>query len=325
MQSRRRPPLALPLLAVGALALAGCGSEGGGPSADGRLRVEAAFYPLQWVAEQVGGEHVEVGNLTSPGAEPHDLELTPRDVAGLSDADLVVYLGGFQPAVDDAVGGVPNGFDVADAAALDLVVDGDHGAGDDHGEEAPGHREDDGHDHDGEAGAIDPHFWLDPTKLADVATALADELADRDPENAADYRAGAEALGTRLTDLDADLAAGLADCESTDLVTSHEAFGYLAQRYDLDQVGIAGLTPEHEPSAADLAEVTRFVEEHGVRTIYFETLVSPAVAETVATEAGVGTAVLDPLEGLTDDSEGADYLEVMRANLANLRAGQPCT
>ncbi|CAN5679371.1 zinc ABC transporter substrate-binding protein [soil metagenome] len=308
----RRPRFAVPILlaaSLGSLALAGCGSEGGA-AADGRIAVEASFYPIQWMAQQVGGDLVSVGSLTKPGAEPHDLELTPRDVAALQDADVVAYLSGFQPAVDDAIDDVSGGtiFDAQDSGRLDLtftpIEEGEANAD--------------------EAGSVDPHFWLDPTRLGDVATAFAAALGDVDPEHAKTYVANAEALVAQLDALDARFEAGLADCTNQDLVTSHNAFGYLAQRYGLTQEGITGLTPEDEPSASDLAAVTRFVKANDVRTIYFETLVSPDIADTVAGEAGVDTAVLDPIEGLNDDSQGSDYLEVMASNLKNLQAGQPC-
>ena len=303
------------ILATG-MALAGCG-QGAGPeravgASDNRgsLRLVASFYPLQWATQQVAGRHAQVGSLTKPGAEPHDLELTPQDVGRVADADLVVYLGGFQPAVDDAVTseGAGHGFDVTPAAQLDLAF-------------TP---IEEGEEHADEAGATDPHFWLDPTRLAAVGDALASRLSKLDPAHAADYRRNADRLRTRLDDLDGEFATGLADCANTDLVTSHNAFGYLARRYALTQVGITGLTPDAEPRPADLAAVATFVRTHAVRTIYYETLVSPRIAETVADETGARTAVLDPIEGLTSRSAGRDYLAVMRANLASLRAGQPC-
>lgn len=331
--ARRRRSAVAAAGATFALALAACGSSSSdgasGGGGGGGLAVQTAFYPLQWVAEQVGGDHVSVANLTTPGAEPHDLELTPRDVASIADADVVFYLAEFQPAVDDAVADVsgPVVVDAAEAGDLGLTLTGDDGH--DHGDEADhedeaGHEDEADHDHEEEAGAVDPHFWLDPTRLAAVATAFGETLAEEDPDHAASYRENAEVLVAQLEELDGEFEAGLADCASTELVTSHQAFGYLADRYGFEQVGIAGLSPNQEPSAGAVAEVTEFVREHGVETVYFETLVSPDVAETVAAEAGVETAVLDPLEGLTDDSEGADYLEVMRANLENLRAGQSC-
>ena len=274
------------------------------------ISVVASFYPLQWITEQVGGDMVSVKSLTPPGAEPHDLELTPADVAAATEADLVVFLSGFQAAVDDAVAGAEGTvFDAADSADLSLTF-------------TP---IEEGEEHADEAGTTDPHFWLDPLRLAGVADALAKTLGEIDTANAATYRKNAEALQSELEALDADFTAGLASCAQKNLVTSHNAFGYLAERYGFEQVGITGLTPEEEPSPADLAAVTEFVTANGVSTIYFETLVSPAIAETVAAETGAATAVLDPIEGLTDESEGDDYLEVMRANLANLKTGQTCT
>ncbi|WP_421120284.1 metal ABC transporter substrate-binding protein [Aquihabitans daechungensis] len=329
----RRSPTIRRLLAASLLAavasgpLAGCGSEpGGSGTADDPLEVVASFYPLQWMAQKVGGDRVEVSSLTKPGAEPHDLELTPRDVGAIQDADAVAFLSEFQPGVDTAVvESAGEVFDARDATELE-ALDASQREPEQHEEEEEEGGEEHDHDHDAyEVGTTDPHFWLDPTRMAEVATAFADTLATADPAHAADYRANAEALSTELAELDGELEAGLADCERTDLVTSHDAFGYLARRYGLEQVGITGLTPEADPSPQDVAEVADFVEEHDVTTIYFETLTSPAVAETLASETGASTAVLDPLEGLTDESDGSDYLEVMRSNLATLQAGQGCT
>lgn len=289
----------------GALALALTGCLGGNSAADsdeptgsrGSVQVAASFYPLQWVTEQVAGEAAEVVNLTPPGAEPHDLELGPHQVAAVGEADLVVYLGGFQPAVDEAVEqeAADSSLDVTRVARLERTGSG-----------------------------RDPHFWLDPVRLADVADAVAGRLARIADTDAAGYRARAAELRKRLEALDAELRAGLAGCAGTDLVTSHTAFSYLAERYGMEQVGITGLTPDAEPSPQDLAKVAAYVRDNSVRTIYYETLVSPDVADTVARETGAATAVLDPLEGLSADSAGDDYVSVMRSNLATLRAGQPC-
>lgn len=288
----------LPAATALALVLAACGgSSSAGSGEGGPLRVAASFYPLQWVTAQVAGEHAEVSSLTPPGAEPHDLELGPRQVATIGEADLVVYLDGFQPAVDEAVAqeAGDSALDVTDPA--DLVETG---------------------------GTVDPHFWLDPTRLADVADAVGQRLGEVDPEHAATFTDGAAEVRAELEALDAELAEGLAGCAGSDLVTSHTAFGYLAARYDMEQVGITGLSPESEPSPKALAEVADFVADNDVRTIYSETLVSPEVARTLARETGVRTAVLDPLEGLSSESSGEDYLSVMRANLAVLQDGQAC-
>lgn len=313
----RRRPLPLVALLIALLTVvAGCGTASGPEGAAGAgsghrsLRLVASFYPLQWALEQVAGPGTSVQSLAKPGAEPHDLELTPKDVAAVATADLVVYLEGFQPAVDDAVAreADEHAFDVSKAANLNLTY-------------TP---IEEGAQHADEAGATDPHFWLDPLRLADVASALADRLGALDEVDAGRYRANSEALRAKLVALDGDFKVGLADCANPYLVTTHNAFGYLAQRYGLDQVGITGLTPEDEPKPADLARIAAFAKQHRVRTIYYETLVSPAIADTVAAETGARTDVLDPIEGLTSESEGRDYLQVMRANLANIKKGQPC-
>jgi len=288
---------------------AGCASSGGTASPPGTLRVVASFYPLQYAAQRVGGAFVSVRNLTPVGAEPHDLELSAQDTANLEDAGLVVYLKGFSPAVDESVAAVAGGhaLDVATAANLDLRYTAIEG-----GQQAS-------------TSSIDPHFWLDPTRLAAVGDAIARQLAARAPQHAAAFMANAAALRADLGVLDTEYRTGLAHCANPDIVTSHNAFGYLAEHYGLRQIGISGLTPEDEPTPQQLADAADFVRVHHVSTIYYETLVSPAIAKTVANETGVKTAVLDPIEGLSSTSQGADYLAVMRSNLASLRAGQGCT
>ncbi len=293
----RSRALLLVVTVLAAAATTGCLGSGGSARAQGSgdgPQVVTSFYPLQFVTERIAGDAVTVHNLTKPGAEPHDLELTPRDVAELADADLVVYLSGFQPAVDTAVAEqASTSYDVAGAADLD---------------------------------AKDPHFWLDPVRLADVADTLADRLAQLSPGRRRELPPQREHPARRPDgSWTPTTRPGSPHCASTDLVTSHAAFGYLAERYGLTQRGITGLRPEDEPSPGALAEIADFVTAHDVRTIYSETLVSPAVAKTLARETGVRTAVLDPIEGLDDASAGADYLAVMRTNLATLRDGQvPC-
>lgn len=309
--------------------LAGCGSASGWASPEGStVRVVAAFYALEYATQQVGGSHVEVSGLTRPGAEPHDVELTPRQVGRVATADLVVYERGFQPAVDAAVTdeAAHTALDVSPAAHLDLSApaeDGGHGTADPLAPVDPRHHDD--ATHAPAPGHRDPHFWLDPLRYADVADAIAARLAQRDPGNAAAYDANATAFRATMTDLDADFRAGLGHCRIRDLVTSHAAFGYLAERYGLHQVGISGLDPEAEPDPATLARVAAHVRGSGATTVYAETLVSQAVARTLARETGARLAVLDPVEAITDASAGRDYPSVMRANLATLRTGQECS
>lgn len=297
-------PLSLLLALALAAVLGGCSSSPGAPTAtSGRLAVTAAFYPLEFVATQVGGDRVSVTTLTRPGVEPHDLELTPADVAGVSSAALVLHLKGFQPAVDEAVAQQAAGraLDVSTAARL---------------EPATGPHE--------QQGALDPHFWLDTDRYAAVARLVADRLAALDPGGAAAYQAGADAFVAKLTGLDSELRAGLRTCTNRTLVTSHAAFGYLVGRYDLRQVSITGLSPDQEPSARQLAELTQTVRDAKATTVYTETLVEGRFAQTVAASTGAALAVLDPVEGITTASAGSDYFAVMRANLAALRTGQGC-
>ncbi|MEU9509844.1 metal ABC transporter substrate-binding protein [Micromonospora sp. NPDC048170] len=298
------------LLALsGVAACADDGAAGGDPQ---RVDVVAAFYPLQFLAERIGGDAVKVTNLVKPGAEPHDLELNPRQVGQVVEAELVVLLKGFQPALDEAV--EQNARDrVFDVSTVQPLMDA-AGGGHDHEGEEHGHEK---------GGAKDPHLWLDPTRLATVGDKLAERLGQADPDHAADYTARAGALRGELEKLDAEFTAGLKTCQRREIVVSHTAFGYLTERYQLEQIGITGLSPEDEPAPQRLAEVAQEAREHKATTIFFETLVSPKVAETIAAEVGAKTAVLDPLEGLSTD--GGDYLSVMRTNLQTLRTALSCS
>ena len=298
------------LIGLGLLAVGGCAGASGS-AATGRLSIVVAFYPYQFVAERVAGDRADVQNLTAPGAEPHDVELTGRQVAAVTDADLVIYEKTFQAAVDEAVkqSGTANALDTGTVVPLQAAAPDEH-AEDEHAED--------------EHAGLDPHTWLDPINLAKVATAVAERLATADPQYATTYTANARTLTDELTRLDHDLAAGLESCQRTEFITIHAAFGYLARRYGLEQIGISGLGPDAEPSPARIAEVQQLAREHGVTTIFYETLVSPAVAESIANDLRLATDVLDPIEGLTEQSRGTDYLAVMRSNLAALRKANAC-
>ncbi|MFJ7246539.1 metal ABC transporter substrate-binding protein [Kitasatospora sp. NPDC098652] len=305
-RTRRTAALAVAALAA-SMALTACGGSSSAQSADGKLNVVASFYPMEFLAQQIGKEHVSVTDLTAPGVEPHDLELTAKQVAGVQKADAILYLKGLQPTVDQAVDQSTSKHKIDATAASPLV---DH-----HLDE--GAAEGDGHKHEGPAG--DPHIWLDPSRYAAIAKSVGDEFAKADPAHAADYRKNTDDLVTRLTALDQEFRTGLQDVKTKTFVTSHAAFGYLADHYGLTQVAINGVDPESEPTPARLAEVQKAAKDNGVTTIFFETLVSPKLADTVAKDLGLRTAVLDPLEGVKDPSKD-DYLTVMKQNLANLRA-----
>ena len=327
MNPRLRAALAVPFLSAFALTACSTGSPSasGGTASDGEsLKVMASFYPLQYVTEQVGGDLVQVDSLTPPGTEPHDLELSPASVAAVESSSVVVYLSGFQPAVDEAIK------QAAPAHALDVSAEAALPAGhseEEHASEGAtsgskaAHTEEAGHAGEAHAGE-DLHFWLDPERLAHTASAVAGQLGEADPGNAATYKANAEALATKLTTLDKDFSQGLATCKTRTMVVSHEAYGYLAEKYKLKQVGISGLSPDTEPSPARLAEIGKVVKDEGVSTIFTETLVNPKVAETLAADLGAKTAVLDPLEGLSDES--SDYEKIMRKNLGALRSALNC-
>jgi zinc transport system substrate-binding protein len=283
-----RAPLPLVLLL-----LAACGGNGSATAPldeAEQLQAVAALYPYAYLLERVGGDDVEVQNLTPAGAEPHDLELSPRQVALVAEADLVLHSRGFTPALDDAV----------DQHAADRAVD------------VLEHVD----------GGGDPHVWLDPDSLAAIATAVAEELGRRSPERASAFRERAEELRRDLAALDERFRGGLAQCERRDVVTSHDAFGHLTRRYGLEQVPVTGLSPEAEPSVRRLAEVATTARERGVTTIFFEETVSPRVAEQLAREVGATAAVLSPLEGPPADG---DYLTAMDANLEALRSALGCS
>jgi zinc transport system substrate-binding protein len=301
------------LLAL-SLTAAGCaGRASASGFTGGRLNVVTAFYPLRFLAAEIGGSSVGVTDLTKPGAEPHDVELNPRQVADIVDAGVVVYLKGFQPAVDQAVGqeAKDHSLDAASVVSLLPLSTGTSSktAGD------PGSEKESSH-------GMDPHVWLDPQRYAKIADAVGARLAQADPDHASAYTERAAALHSKLDALDAEFAAGLRTCRRREIVTSHSAFNYLATRYGLTQVGITGISPEAEPSPRRLAAVAAEAQRTGTTTIFFETLVSPKVAETLAREVGARTAVLDPLEGLTEP--GADYFSVMRGDLAALQTALGC-
>jgi zinc transport system substrate-binding protein len=271
-----------------AIVAAGCGSGDSGSTGEtDKLRVVAAFYPLAYAAEAVGGGGVAVENLTPPGVEPHDLELAPRDVVRIRSADVVLYLGGgFQPAVENAA---------ADAGGKRVdLLEGDLDKAD------------------------DPHVWLAPLLYAQLVERISTELTGSDE--------AAKPLVAKLEALDADYKEGLARCERRQIVVSHAAFGYLAEAYGLEQIPLAGLNPEAEATPQDLRRIAGLVEENGITTIFVEPLAAPDESDTIARETGTKTAVLDPLEGLTEEEQaaGEDYISVMESNLEALRVALGC-
>ena len=278
-------------------ALTGCGALADtGPG----VQVAAGFYPLQYVAERVAGNDAQVEVLTQPGAEPHDATLSVRETALVAEADVVVVAGGVQPSVDDAVTNAAEGATIVDTSSADFETSNN-----------PAIRPN------------DPHFWLDPLLMADLGDEVADALVGVDPDHADTYRDNAADLRTDLQGLDRAYEEGLADCERSTVVVSHDAFGYL-DRYGLQFAPVAGLSPGAEPTPADLSRLQDLIRVEGITTVFSERLVSPQLTETLADDLGIRTAVLDPIEGLTEETANEDYLSLMRANLAALEKANDC-
>ena len=305
--SRTRRPvrcLAAVLLGAAVLITTACAPSGESGAGDATSIVVGA-YPFQFAAERVAGDLAVVTNLLSPGSDGHDLELSPKQVTAVTNADLVVHQSGYQAALDETITQQQPARVLDTASFLQLL---------------PATEADDGHDH----GAYDPHVWLNPMNLAEIGTQIARVLAEIDPDNAASYAANAARLTDDLTGLDDQFTAGLANCRTDTFITNHAAFGYLADRYHLHQVGISGLSTEAEPSPARIAEVQQIAREHDLTTIFYETAVSPKLAQTIASDLGLKTDVLDPLETLSSQSRGDDYIQVMTANLTSLREANGC-
>lgn len=306
--------------------LAACGADDGQPGGAGTstpaasVTVAASFYPLAHAVERVGGERVDVENLTGPGQDPHHVELSPQQVGTVTDADVVVWLKGMQPAADDAIESAQpqHSLDLSDLATLPAdateTIGGEDGHGHDHGHD---HSAEDGHDH----GPNDPHFWLDPQLYAQAVGRIEAELAAVDPEGAQTYAANADAFEAELGTLDGEFQQGLAQCVHEDVITGHTSFAYLTQRYGLTQVGISGVLNSGEPDAGRVAAVSDYVRSSGVSTVYAERGETRSAVETVASEAGVETGELD---NVAVTAEGG-YVDRMQTNLDTLISGQSCS
>lgn len=292
----------LPALLLPVALLTACSGD---DSSDG-IAVVTSTYPLTFVAERVGGDHVDVTSLAKPGQEPHDLELGIQETAEVTDADLFVYGAGLQPAVDEAAEQNAEG---AVVEALETIAENDPAIG--------GARP-------SKVIEGDPHFWLDPRAVGTVAQEVADQLAELDPTNAEDYRENVAELLGELVEVDGRTATALDDCDRRTVVVSHDAFGYYGYRYDLELAPVAGLSPEAEPSPAHIAELQELIRSEGITTVFSETLASPKMAETLSADLGLETAVLDPIEGLSDETSGEDYLSLMRQNAEVLAEANGC-
>jgi zinc transport system substrate-binding protein len=301
-------------LGVGALALTACStSDAGGEKAGGKVDVVTSFYPLQFLAQQIGGEHVETESLTKPGSEPHDLELSPQQTGRLSEADLVVYLKGLQPAVDEGVQQADPEH-VADASSYASL---EKHSVDVHGEDGGKH-----HSHADAGHGGDPHVWLDPVRYAQIAEGVGKELAESDPAHKKDYEKNTRALTGRLHSLDKEFKKGLARKKTDTFITTHAAFGYLAERYGLHQAAVSGIDPESEPSGARMKNLHKIAKVGRVDTVFFESSASDKTARTLASDLNLKTGVLSPLESV---KKNQDYFSVMHQNLISLQTALGAT
>jgi len=263
-----------------------------------KLKITTSFYPLFYLAEQIGGDNVIVKNLTPAGAEPHDFEPSARDIAQLSNQDLILLNGGglegYSQKIKDSI----------DVNKTKMIFIGESLMKD----------------------SKDPHVWLDPVLYKKEAEIIADALIEIDPINSNLYIRNVKKLSSMLDGLDLEFKKKLSNCEQKNIVTSHKAFGYLAVRYGLHEIALAGFSPEQEPSTKTLIEVTKFAKANNIRYIFFEELVSPSIAQTIAKEIGAQTLIFNPLEGLTKEDVFArkNYFSAQRANLINLQIALQC-
>lgn len=344
--------------AVSAFALASCAGTAptgqSGAQADGeKIVVMTSFYPVEYLTKRIGGDLITVESITPPGAEAHHLELSPAKIDAIGKADVVVYAKGFQDAVDEAIAANPakTVIDVAPKVQLLPVTadehehdhaheghDHDHAQSNDHDHAHEGHDHDHaqsddhdhaheghdhaGHDHDHDHGGLDPHFWLDPQRMANASTAIGQALATAYPEHAQVFTQNAATVAKEMNDLAAELVSATSSCKQDAFVTAHKAFGYLADRAGLKQIGMSDVDPEAAPSPARLREVAAFIQENGIKTVFSEHLIDPKVAQTLADDLGLQTAVLDPLENQADPNK--DYVAVMKENIKTLHDSLEC-
>lgn len=260
-----------------------------------KLHVTASFYPIYFFASEIGGEKTEIKNLTPAGIEPHEYEPPPQDIARIEESDMLLLNGGLEAWADKVKDNLKD-------KNIKIVVAGE--------------------------GLIkkDPHVWLNPLLAQKQIEKITEAYISIDPANKNYYQGNQENLNDKLDKLDAAYKEGLKSCQRKDFITSHTAFSYLAERYGINPVPISGLSPDQEPSAKKLAEIAKFAKEHNVKYIFFESLVSPKLSETIASEIGAKTLVLDPIEGLSDDNikQGENYFTVMEDNLRALQIALQC-
>lgn len=287
------------------------------PDSADKISVVTSFYPLYFFTSKIGGEKVEVRNITPAGVEPHDYEPTPQDMIAIEKSHVIILNGAsFEPWSENVLQNIQDQKSIVLAGEdLATLMTEAHEYEPEEEDEVEGNDE-----------VADPHVWLSPQLAMQMAERIRDGLIAVDSKNESYYRANADEIAGELSELDAEFKTGLKSCARRDMITSHAAFAYIARDYGLRQIAISGLSPEEEPSPQELADIVKFARENDVQYIFFETLVPAAFSQTIATEIGAGTLVLNPLEGLTDAeiAAGKDYFSEMRYNLDNLKIALQC-
>ncbi|QKS46544.1 zinc ABC transporter substrate-binding protein [Paenibacillus cellulosilyticus] len=299
------------MIAAMALIIAGCSNSASSKLSDDKTNVVTSFYPLYYLASEIGGEYANVINLVPTGVEPHEWSPKSRDLDTAAKAQLLLYNGaGLEGWIDDFLEGLPKNTELMTGAMSEgiTLLDGN----------SEEHEEDDDHDH-GDLD-VDPHTWVSPKSMLVMADNVKQMLIKADAAHEEQYSANYEKLVEQLKTLDEQYTRELGAVQKKDIIVSHQAFGYLARDYGLNEQSIMGLSPDSEPRAQDLLNLAKFVKENGVKYIFFEELVSSTLAETLANEADVQTLVLNPVEGLTDKQQknGDNYVTIMESNLQNL-------
>ncbi|WP_239255668.1 metal ABC transporter substrate-binding protein [Listeria ilorinensis] len=297
------------------LALAGCTSSSENSTSDQKLTIVTTFYPMYDFTKNVAGSQADISMLIQSGTEPHDYEPSAKDIAKIEQADVFVYN---SEDMETWVPSVLKNLDTKKTTVIDASKGIDLLEGT---EEEHEHEDEDAHHEEEHHHAHDPHVWLSPVLAQKEVANIAEGLEKADTKNAKTYQENAKAYTQKLAELDQSYQTAFQDAKNRTFVTQHAAFAYLAQQYDLKQVPIAGLSPDEEPSPKRLAELKTYVEKQHIPVIYFEEISSPKIAQTLADEAGVKTAVLNPLESLTSEQQeqGEDYISIMQKNLEALK------
>ncbi len=307
--------------------LAGCGTPqepsasnaNGNQSQDKKLSVYTSFYPMYDFASKIGGDKIDAVNMVPAGTEPHEWEPTAADIAGLEEASVFIYNGaGMEHWVEDVLESIQNDSLIAVEASKGLtLLEGHHDDEEEHSEEEE-HSDEDEHSH----GEFDPHVWLDPMNAKAEMESIKNSFIQADLDNKDYYEANYTKYAGEFDALDKEFRDAITSLPNKDIIVAHQAFGYLCSAYGLNQVPVEGLAPDSEPDPARVAEIIEFAKEHDVKIIFFEELVSPKVAEVIASAIGAKTDVLSPVEALSDEQmeNGDDYFTVMRHNLEALKA-----